>query len=126
MPVSKDDHSCAVCRKRHEVEASEAGGGIVKIPGRLECRALPPVQDVGRHAAFPTVTSAHYCHVYFEVDPDAIAARRSAAASVASLDAKVAATQAAAAPPPPAQPELALEAEPEAPRARRARPKAAK
>jgi hypothetical protein len=37
------DKACAICVKRHEI-----------ANGELECRANPPVQDVARHARFPT------------------------------------------------------------------------
>jgi hypothetical protein len=131
MVAAKTDHDCGVCKKRHEVAPAELGGGMVKIPGRLECRALPPVQDTSRHAIFPTVTCEHHCHVHFELDADAVKARKAEADRVSELDAKVAATRHAAA----AQPELALEpaakAVMEAPAppangARRARAKSAK
>lgn len=127
------DRACAICTKRHEIAAQTLGGaGIaVPLPARLECRALPPVQGAGRDAAAPTVAADHYCHVYFQADPDAIKARDAAATEAAALAEKVAATQAVAA----AQPSLPLEpnqveAEPEAEkatpkRARRARSGAA-
>jgi len=39
----------------------------------LECRALPPVQDVARFARFPTVRPGDFCHDRFELDPKAAA-----------------------------------------------------
>lgn len=64
------DRSCAVCVKRHVVAAILPADGMlgVRAPERLECRALPPVQDVALHARFPTVAADHYCHAYFERD----------------------------------------------------------
>lgn len=120
MTVAKDDFRCAVCVKRHEIAAKVVNEDLnIHAPASLECRALPPMQDVGRHAVFPNVQPDDYCHVYFEEDGKAVIAQRVAAKETAALDAKVADTVAAAQ----AQPALALGDEP-APRARRARAKA--
>lgn len=79
--------SCAVCTKRHET-------GNPAAP--LECHALPPRQDVSTFAVYPRVRPNGFCHVYFQFDEAAGAARAEAVAQAAALDAKVAMTQAAA------------------------------
>lgn len=113
-------NACEVCTRRHSI-AGQA---------HFECRARPPVQDVGLHARFPIVKADDYCHSDFELDGDAVAALNSANVEKMRLDGLVDVTRQSeaarveAAAIPAAQPELALEPSPvttPAPRARRAR-----
>jgi hypothetical protein len=95
--------------KRHEVPAQVVNADLgIHAPGRLECRAHPPRQDVALHAVFPSVRPDDYCHADFELDVYARQADAETAAKVAELDALVAKTQEAAAAAG-SQPELALE-----------------
>lgn len=57
------EKSCAACVKRY------VNGG------HLECRARPPVQDVGRYARYPVVRPDFYCHDGFELDAPAQASK---------------------------------------------------
>lgn len=107
------DKACAVCTRRFDTANPAAP---------LQCRALPPVQGLGRDAIFPTVGADAFCHVYFERDFAAVAERdaaRKAAEEEARRDAEWAAPQ-------PELPLAAAESEAvaaDAPkRARRARP----
>jgi hypothetical protein len=52
-----NDRACGFCKKRFETGNPAAA---------LECRALPPVQGVGRFAAFPLVKPDDFCHLHFE------------------------------------------------------------
>ncbi len=83
-----DIRSCAACARRHEVAA------VGQASARLECRALPPIQDVARHAIFPQVTADHHCHVHFVLDPAAAKALASARAEAQRLERAVAASAA--------------------------------
>lgn len=62
--MSANEKACSACAKAHLVPHGLAGLG-------LECRALPPVQDIARFARFPTVREDHFCHTYFERAPAA-------------------------------------------------------
>lgn len=73
--------ACEVCMKRHSVRP-----GGVAADGMLECRALPPVQDVARFARFPVVKPDGYCHIYFEIDAAAVAERNAEAVRQMKLD----------------------------------------
>lgn len=92
---SPEELACEICAKRHET-------GVATL---LECRALPPTPDVGRFARYPAVRPDFYCHVYFQADAEAVAARAARRAEQARLDNLVAQT-AAGTPPesPPATP----------------------
>lgn len=66
--MNRDGRSCALCAKGHL--AGEHLAGV-----NLECRASPPVQEVGRFARFPLVRPEDYCHDKFERDAEADAER---------------------------------------------------
>lgn len=56
------EKSCATCICRHVARND------------LECRFMPPTQDVGRYAVYPKVKPNDYCHAGYRPDgPTALA-----------------------------------------------------
>lgn len=79
------DKACAFCTKR-----------LAITTGDLECRARPPVVDVGKYARFPVVRPADFCHDGFSLDGKAKEALKAKEAETLRLDGLVAETQARA------------------------------